>query len=81
MTIRRHRSPTHCKMLCGTCSKEIVLGDEYVALNGAHTYHITCERPPMRKRGPVKKQMKADVVDWLIWKKNCKKKKVLTFPR
>ncbi len=77
MTRRTHTTPTHCKMLCGTCSKEIVLGDEYTALNGSHTYHTTCERPPVRKRGPVKREKEVDVVSWLIWKKNCKKKKGL----
>jgi hypothetical protein len=81
MTVRRHTSPTHCKMICMTCSKEILLGTEYTALNGAHIYNTACGRPPVRKRGPVKKVKEVDVVNWLVWLKLRKKKKVSTFPR
>jgi hypothetical protein len=64
-----------------TCSKEILLGTEYTALNGAHIFHTACGRPPVRKRGPVKKEKEVDVVSWKAWTKIRKKKKVLTFPR
>jgi hypothetical protein len=59
-----------------TCSKEILLGTEYTALNGAYIYHTACSRPPLRKRGPVKKEKEVDVVSWKEWTKIRKKKKV-----